>query len=330
MNPTTRLSFRRFGPDDRRPLLTFTRDPEALKWMVHNLATEAAIDRFLAMALEPWGTFPGTSRHWAIDHAGALVGCLTLEVDPATATVAEVGYWLLPEYRGRGFGTEVVRAAVDYGFRLWGLHRIWGMCHVENLASARVMEKAGLVREGTLREHLWLRDHYRSSHLYGLLARDHFGVSEAEVTFAEFDRVVPEFEALIHRLDAELAAKNGDAQDQFTAFNALAGIEDVVIASAGGSPIACASFKRRSADTGEVKRVFLDPAWRGRGVARQLMQALETRACRKGLTTLLCETSRNFVHANRLYQALGYQVVPNFPPYDGIALSVCYRKELVP
>lgn len=331
MNPTARLTFRRFRPDDRPRLDVFPADPTLLKYMVHNLGTVAEVDQFWALATAPWVPLePGVARHWAVEHEGRLVGCLSLEVDRFCAQGSEVGYWLLPEFRGRGFATEMTRAAVDFAFRVWGTHRVQGLCHVDNRASARVMTKAGLVLEGTLKEHYWLRDHFRSSHIFGLVARDYFGPPSGAVTYDEYDGVVPEFQALIRRLDAELAAKNGDEQDQFTAFNALAGIEDVVIARAHGQPIACASFKKRSADTGEVKRVYLDPAWRGRGVARRLMETLEARARRRGLAALLCETSRTFVEANGLYPRLGYRVVPNFPPYEGIAMSVCYRKELVP
>ena len=46
---------------------------------------------------------------------------------------------------------------------------VWGKCHAQNVASAKVMEKLGMVCEGTLREHVWLRDHFRSSRIYGML-----------------------------------------------------------------------------------------------------------------------------------------------------------------
>jgi RimJ/RimL family protein N-acetyltransferase len=55
------------------------------------------------------------------------------------------------------------------GFLRLGFHRVWGKCHTQNLASAKVMEKLGMTYEGTLREHVWLRDHFRSSRIYGML-----------------------------------------------------------------------------------------------------------------------------------------------------------------
>ncbi|MDO9324368.1 MAG: GNAT family protein, partial [Methanoregula sp.] len=53
------------------------------------------------------------------------------------------------------------------------LHRVYGKCDELNLASAHVMEKCGLRFEGTLREHVWLRDHWRSTRYYGMLAGEY-------------------------------------------------------------------------------------------------------------------------------------------------------------
>ena len=62
---------------------------------------------------------------------------------------------------------------LELGFRRLGFHRIWGKCHVLNAQSAKVLEKLGMTYEGTLREHVWLRDHFRSSRLYGMLKSEY-------------------------------------------------------------------------------------------------------------------------------------------------------------
>lgn len=146
----------------------------------------------------------------------------------------------------------------------------------------------------------------------------------------EYDLLHPDFVDLTTALDHELRAKNGNVQDVYDGFNRLAGIADVVLAYDGDRPVGCASYKVREPGLAEVKRVFVDPAVRGRGVSKSLMAALETRARRAGIRVLLVETSRGFVEANALYRSLGYGECENFPPYVGMPLSVCYRKELVP
>ena len=56
----------------------------------------------------------------------------------------DVAYRLLPAYWGQGLATEAARASVRYGFAELGLGRIIGLVMPENIASARVLEKAGL------------------------------------------------------------------------------------------------------------------------------------------------------------------------------------------
>jgi RimJ/RimL family protein N-acetyltransferase len=65
----------------------------------------------------------------------------------------EVGYVLERAHWGMGLMTEVVAAVRDAAFADPDIHRFQALCDVENLASARVMEKAGMVREGTLRNY---------------------------------------------------------------------------------------------------------------------------------------------------------------------------------
>jgi [ribosomal protein S5]-alanine N-acetyltransferase len=90
-------------------------------------------------------------------------------VEPDFPSSAELGYWFLREAWGKGYATESSAAMLELGFRRLGFHRVWGKCHTQNVASAKVMEKLGMTYEGTLREHVWLRDHFRSSRIYGML-----------------------------------------------------------------------------------------------------------------------------------------------------------------
>lgn len=64
---------------------------------------------------------------------------------------AEVGYWLGEQFWGRGIMTEVLRAVTEQAIHRFGIHRVYALPFAENVASARVLEKAGFTREGTLR-----------------------------------------------------------------------------------------------------------------------------------------------------------------------------------
>jgi RimJ/RimL family protein N-acetyltransferase len=64
---------------------------------------------------------------------------------------AEFGFLLNRRYWGKGFATEAAQAIIEWLFSIPSIWRVWATCDTENLASARVLEKAGLSREGTLR-----------------------------------------------------------------------------------------------------------------------------------------------------------------------------------
>ncbi len=66
----------------------------------------------------------------------------------------DIGYVLARAYWNRGYMTEAVCAVADWALNQPGVYRVWAVCDVENTASARVLEKAGFQREGTLRR--WL------------------------------------------------------------------------------------------------------------------------------------------------------------------------------
>jgi RimJ/RimL family protein N-acetyltransferase len=97
-------------------------------------------------------------------------------VEPDSPSSAELGYWFLREAWGKGYATEASAVMLELGFDRLGFHRVWGKCHTQNPASARVMEKLGMTYEGTLREHVWLRDHFRSSRIYGMLQGEYRGL----------------------------------------------------------------------------------------------------------------------------------------------------------
>jgi ribosomal protein S18 acetylase RimI-like enzyme len=82
------------------------------------------------------------------------------------------------------------------------------------------------------------------------------------------------------------------------------------------------------AGVGEVKRMYVAPAFRGRGIARALLRALEAAAGRLGVAVLRLETGTRQPEAIGLYEAAGYARIPAFGEYVGDPLSVCFEKRL--
>ena len=84
----------------------------------------------------------------------------------------EIGYFFAPSERGKGYGTEAVQLMVDYLFLSKELTRIHAIADVRNKASQRVLEKAGLQREGTMRKCVYDRGELRDYYLYSILREE--------------------------------------------------------------------------------------------------------------------------------------------------------------
>jgi RimJ/RimL family protein N-acetyltransferase len=145
--------------------------------MVFRLGTEREIDDFLAFAQMQASIENRSEWHLALEESGnpGFIGSVALMVEKESPCSAELGYWFKRSAWGNGYATEACRFMLTWGFKSLALHRIWGKCHAENAASAHVMEKLGMRFEGKIREHIWLRDHYRSSLLYSILENEHQG-----------------------------------------------------------------------------------------------------------------------------------------------------------
>jgi ribosomal-protein-alanine N-acetyltransferase len=84
----------------------------------------------------------------------------------------EISYGLIPNERGKGYGTEAVQLMVDYLFLSKDLARIQAIVNVRNRASQRVVEKVGFQREGTIRKCLFNRGELRDYYLYSILREE--------------------------------------------------------------------------------------------------------------------------------------------------------------
>jgi RimJ/RimL family protein N-acetyltransferase len=85
---------------------------------------------------------------------------------------AHIGVSLRPAFRGRGLGTDVVRALCGYGFRIRGLHRLQIETLTDNVAMIRAAIRAGFTREGTLRRSEWVDGAFLDLAVFGLLVTE--------------------------------------------------------------------------------------------------------------------------------------------------------------
>lgn len=137
-----------------------------------------------------------------------------------------------------------------------------------------------------------------------------------------------DFRALITALDEELGERYGAQMEFFGQYNHSSDVETALVAWIDGERAGCGCFKPFSTDTVEMKRIFVPAQFRGRRVARAIMSELEAWARELGYRFAVLETGVLQPEAIRLYEAAGYERIPNYPPYVGVEESICYRKTL--
>jgi putative acetyltransferase len=95
-----------------------------------------------------------------------------------------------------------------------------------------------------------------------------------------------------------------------------------------GNALGCGALRLLGPGSAEIKRMYVEPAARGRRIAVAILRALEEQARQLGVTRLLLETGTAQPEAMRLYTREGYTRIENFGPYVGHPLSVCYARDL--
>lgn len=101
-----------------------------------------------------------------------IIGLFGLTLGDHKYSRAEIWYIFHPDYWNRGYATESVRAVLDYGFDVLKLHRIEAGCAVDNIGSIKVLEKAGMTREGRHRQILPLKSGWSDNYTYAILSCD--------------------------------------------------------------------------------------------------------------------------------------------------------------
>ena len=135
----------------------------------------------------------------------------------------------------------------------------------------------------------------------------------------------PEVSALVVAQQRELRAADGGLDGQVFLPHDDAAYLAVVV---GGRVVACGAWQALAPGVAEIKRMYVRPAFRGRGIARQLIVALEEETLAAGRTVVRLETGIYLPAALNLYRSAGYHEIPVYGEYVGNPYSVCFEKHL--
>ena len=143
-----------------------------------------------------------------------------------------------------------------------------------------------------------------------------------------------DFGGLVEALDRELAVLDGEDHAYYAQFNKTGTLGWVVVAywdggSTGGvEAVGCGAIRVWEGSFCEVKRMYVAPEFRKRGIAGAVLRELERWAAELGFAGLVLETGAVQPEAIGLYRKNGYRIIENYGQYAGMETSVCMRKDL--
>jgi GNAT superfamily N-acetyltransferase len=145
------------------------------------------------------------------------------------------------------------------------------------------------------------------------------------------------FKELCKQLDQYLNNTNGEQQNTiYDQYNHTDDLHCVVLVYDNETPIACVGIKvyvpladeKDLMNSVEIKRMFVQPNYRGQGLAKAMIEALEVKAKADGFTRMILETGIKMNSAIGLYTSCGYQKINNYGSYKELSDSVCMSKNL--
>jgi RimJ/RimL family protein N-acetyltransferase len=168
---TPRLRLREFVAEDWRAVIDYQSDPRYLRYYTWTVRTEPEVRAFVQQFVDWQQEEPRLRYQLAIvlRSSERLIGNCGIRLAEEGVRQAELGFEISPAYWGHGYATEAAQAMLHFGFQDLSLHRVWGHCVADNVASWRVMEKLGMRCEGRLRENRWFKGRWWDSMVCSVL-----------------------------------------------------------------------------------------------------------------------------------------------------------------
>lgn len=170
---TPRLTLRRISMADAQDIFAYSRDPEVSRhvlWDAHRTIQDSRA--YIRYILRQYRQNDPSSWGIVLGETGRLIGTIGYMWWNREYRSAEVGYSLSRSYWNQGLMTEALREVIRFGFDEMYLNRIEAQHEVLNPASGHVMEKAGMRKEGILRDRLYNKGKFVDVALYAILRRD--------------------------------------------------------------------------------------------------------------------------------------------------------------
>jgi putative acetyltransferase len=137
-----------------------------------------------------------------------------------------------------------------------------------------------------------------------------------------------DFTNLVQLLDADLKIRDGDDHEFYAQINQTAILKNVIVYYKDDLAVGCGAIREIDEKTVEIKRMFVLPDFRGKGIASKILLELEHWVLELECTQTILETGINQPEAIAFYKKLGYSIIENYGQYATMQNSVCMKKIL--
>lgn len=149
------------------------------------------------------------------------------------------------------------------------------------------------------------------------------------ITLKRTDSTNTDFIELVKELDIDLKIRDGEDHAFFAQYNKIDLIKHVVIAYDDDKAVGCGAIKEYEESVMEIKRMYVKPTTRGKGIASSVLKELETWAKELNYTKCILETGIKQPEAIGLYEKCNYLRIKNYGQYEYIEESVCFEKTFI-
>jgi putative acetyltransferase len=148
------------------------------------------------------------------------------------------------------------------------------------------------------------------------------------ITFRRTDANDQHFRNLVTQLDDELTVIDGSDHSFYDQYNKIDMIRHVIVCYENNVPVGCGAFKPFEEHSVEIKRMFVKPKVRGKGIGRMTLGELEKWAAELNYKHCVLETGKRQQDAIKLYENAGYGRISNYGQYENVDNSICMKKAL--
>jgi len=138
-----------------------------------------------------------------------------------------------------------------------------------------------------------------------------------------------DFINLVKALDAYLKITDGDEHEFYNQFNSVESLSNVVVLYINENAVGCGGFKKFNDNSVEIKRMYVNPNNREKGLGKQILNGLEDWAKELGFLSCILETGKRQIEAVKFYKKCDYKSISKYGQYKDMKNSVCFKKELM-